>query len=450
MTLEPQREFSKTLQILADINRLSLKAFKAKTAKSLIFLILNDTVPIIRYNRAVLWKMGEGKEVPELLGVSGQVTINKNSDLVKHWLSLVQKISDPKVSQILSADFINLSQSPGAESQKMATSVLWLPIFANDKLALGLWLERWGGIPWRDDEIEILNFLMQIYGASWEKYSSKISLKPYLFNKPFLYTFFLLACVALFVRIPLRVVAPAEIVPKDPIVVTAPLEGIIEEVVVAPGEQVSKGTLLFSYDKRVPLQELKVAQKKVEISQAELDRSKSLAPQDKKAITELAIIALKLQKEKIDLGLAEYHASLLDVKSPAAGVVVLDNPEEWRGKPVHVGEKVLMISDPTKTKIRIWVPEDDNVILDPQKPIKVFLNINPEISRQAFIKYIANYTVINEKQVPSFIAEAEWAEEPKDIKLGLKGTAILYGNDVSIFYWIIRKPWAYLRRLLGF
>ncbi len=47
-----------------------------------------------------------------------------------------------------------------------------------------------------------------------------------------------------FWRVPLRVVAPCEIVPEDPYLVTAPLNGVISEVVVDSGADVAKGDLL--------------------------------------------------------------------------------------------------------------------------------------------------------------------------------------------------------------
>jgi hypothetical protein len=244
-------------------------------------------------------------------------------------------------------------------------------------------------------------------------------------------------------------VAPCEVVPKDPILITAPLDGIVEEVKVQPGIEAKKGTILFEYDKRVPLQDLKVAQKEVEIGEKELNRATALGLTDPKSLAELAILRLRLEKKKIDLQLAEYQASRLTVYAPEEGVIMLDDPEKWRGKPVKVGEKVMIVSDPNLTKVRIWIPESDNIILDPAIPIKVFLNINPEISREAKLIYIANYATISEKEIPSFMAEAEWIKPQKDIKLGLKGTAILYGTDVSLFYYLIRKPWARVRSFFG-
>lgn len=439
MTISPQ-ELSKTVQLLAEINRLSIKAFKAQTPQSLIFLILNDTIPIVRYDRAVLWRMdGGGKSPPKMLGVSGQAALKRDTDLSRNWLKIVKSIKEPEKPQILTNPEIPEN-----------TSVLWMPIFAYEKLALGLWMEKWNGVQWRQEEVDVLHFLMQAYGGAWEKFSKKYSIKN-ITKRPILITMLSLLLASFIIRIPLRVVAPCEVVPKDPVVVTAPLEGIIEKIDVKPGQSVKKGELLFEYDKRVPLQELRVAQKKVAIVQAEVDRANALAQKDKKALAELGTSMLKLKKEQLDLELAEFRASQLDVEAPVSGISMLDNPEEWHGKPVKIGEKVMVISNPLNTKVRMWIPEDDNIILDPKKEISIYLNINPATSKKAHLIYIANFTHVTDKGVTSFVAEAEWAKDQdlSEIKLGLKGTAILYGENVSLFYWIIRKPLVYARRFFG-
>jgi hypothetical protein len=54
--------------------------------------------------------------------------------------------------------------------------------------------------------------------------------------------------------------------------------------------------------------------------------------------------------------------------------------------------------------------------------------------------------------MPAFRAEATWdpAEPTADIRLGLSGRAMLYGPRVSIAWWLLRKPWASVRRTFGF
>lgn len=452
MTAEqPPPQAPSAVEVLALLHQLSLSACRASTRQALIFQILNDSVQLAPYDRATLWALEDDKI--SLLGISGQASPNQSTGIAEKWLALVKDLKSPDTGQLLSKDsfikeeklWLDLKTSPSAPS------VQWLPIFSQKKLVMGLWLERWNNAPWQEEEINILNFLMQGYGVAWERFIPKYTLKS-LGERQYIFLCIGFFCALFLIHIPLRVVAPCEIVPKDPHMVTAPLEGIVEEVLVTPGQMVKKGDLLLSYDKRVPMQELKVAQKQVQIIESELNRAITLSfrENDERAQSDIATLRIKLQKEKVRLELAEYQVKKLEVPSPLNGVVMLDDPEQWRGKPVRIGEKVLMVSSPKLTKVRMWIPESDNVILDRSKPLKIFLNVSPEHSIRAKLIYIADYAEVSEKGVPSFVSEAEWINPSTDVKMGLKGTAILYGQDVSLFYWIVRRPWAAFRNLVGF
>ena len=107
-------------------------------------------------------------------------------------------------------------------------------------------------------------------------------------------------------RVSLRVVAPCEIVPKDPIIITAPLEDIIANIEVKPGEG-EEGDILFEYDKRVAKENLKVAQEEVQVAQQDLNRANTLAFRDEKSLAEISVLTAKLKKEQVNLELAQYR-----------------------------------------------------------------------------------------------------------------------------------------------
>lgn len=453
MAEETPKALPRSIQVLIVCNRMVIKAFNAKNRQSLIFTILNDTVHVIPYDRAILWDMSA--KPPKLLGVSGQSQVNKEAEIVKKWEQLVQSVSDPaKPQQLTEESFPGKGHLWKDVQAKSDASVLWLPIYTQDKLVLGLWLERWHrgeADETLSEDIDLfMNFLMPGYGSAWQRFSKAATFTKHVVNKKYvLGAIFALVLILFFVQTPLRVVAPCEVVPGDPYLVTAPLEGIIDEVLVDPGDQVEKGQVLFEYDKRVPMQALKIAQKDVDITSAELDRVTTLGIEERETLEDLAILKLKLEKANIKLDLASYNASLLEVKAPISGIALLSDPDSWRGKPVKVGEKVLTIGKLDNTKVRIWIPEDDNIILNRDIPVQVYLNINPDRTREAKITFISNESTINENNLPSFVAEAEWLDPQEDVKLGLKGTATLYGERVSLLYYFFRRPLIGIRNLFG-
>lgn len=456
MSNPQETAYQNVVNLLSTANALSLKAFNAKSSQNLNFILLNDTIHLIQYDRAFLWRIVRGR--PYLLGASGQTGVSSSSELVNRLKSLVSAIPEPKQLQVLKEENFPKNREEWHQFQsKTPTSILWMPLYSDESELIGLWLEKWEdpqGVHFSAEKIKVLNdYLSPGYAAAWRRLNPPFNvqkLRGYLTKRNISYGIFFLLLGLFLIRIPLRVAAPCEVVARDPYLITAPLEGIIEEVMIHPGQPVNKGDTLFKYDTRVPLQELKIAEKQVEMTQSEIKRVIATGYTDVKAVPEVATLNIKLDKALLDLEYAKSRAKQLIGKSPVDGVAVVDHPDEWRGKPVRVGEKVMVISDPTKTKVKLWIPENDYIDLDINKPIKVFLNPNPERTYDARLEYISQESTITEKHVPSFVAEALWVKKPgPEIKLGSKGTAILYGENVSLFYYIFRKPIATLRTFLN-
>lgn len=444
----PENDSSQTVKLLATLDSLHLRAFGAESRQALIFVMLNDSVQLAHYDRAMLFSM-TGSE-PELLGISGQREAKTDTPYAELCQRIVREIRTPQTPQTLSVHSLIAADEDWKQLQatRHQPNVHWLPIIAFDKVQVGLWLERWDKTPWNPREVDSLKFLAQGYSLAWRPHVTRFFTR--IWSKRYMALGFLFISLALiFIRLPLRVVAPCEIIAEDPFVVTAPQEGIVAEMKVVAGQEVIKGDLLFEYDKEVLLQAKRVAEKEVEIARSKLNRATAEAFDEESSLAQVSFLHLELEKQRINLALAEYRLSQLEVRASKEGVISVDEPDEWRGKPVRVGERVLSISRPEQTILRIWLPEDDNVAINQTIPIRVFLNTRPEASIPAQLVYIADYTEVSDLGVSSFQAEARWLEADENLKIGLKGTAILYGENVSLFYWMLRRPWTAFRRLTG-
>lgn len=423
-------------EALARLNRVYLKAMQADQLQKLNFIILNDTYQLVSYDRACLFRFSG--RTPKLLGVSGQTVINPRGPLGQSLCRAVSAIKNPRKGQ-----YVPVKALEGIEKNK-GKKVYWQPLGRND----ALWLEDWSGRGFSEEEIKLLEYLTQGYAASLERFI------PFwgrsLVTRRKVFASALILCLMMVgIRLPLRVIATCEVVPRDPFVVTTPLEGVVERVLVQPGQPVEKGDLLFRYDKRLPLKALDIARKQLEITEAELERSMTLALDDREQLSQVGVLSLRAEKDRLSYEIAQFQASQLEVMAAINGTVDLQKPEEWRGKAVRVGEKICTIAKPGQTKIVIWIPEDDNIPLNEKAGIKVFLNTDPKVSHAASLSFVALHTEVTEKGVTSFPAEGEWMGDQTPSIAGVKGTAILYGEKVSLFYWLFRRPYLFFRRLLG-
>lgn len=438
------------------INEILLKCFEAPNFAAVTFIIVNDTIELFPYDRAILWLLEDKK--PKIAGISGLINLqdSQSGPIIEEKLAiLLNCIENPTKYQILEEkDFLKQREIWDEFNEELDAQIIWLPIFYETHLIAGLWVERWADkkkIPLPEHFVEMLNHkLMPGYGLALERFSSHLKkIKKKLKTRKYWPILLGLFLALTFIKVPLRVVAPCEVVPKEPIVVTAPLEGVIEKIIVDTGDIVQEDALLANYEIRSLQHDLSVAEKELETAQAEFDRQSTLALDDPKAQTELSISKYKLERANLVLDYAKYKAGRLQIKAPHGGIVMINNPEEWQGKPVKIGEKIMTIGDPDDTRIHMWIPESDNITIDYSKPVKVLLSIYPTTSFRAKIIYIASESSLSDKQVVSFESEADWIDIPPEVKIGLRGTAILYGENVSLFYYIFRKPWNTIRTVIG-
>ncbi|MBT8339022.1 MAG: HlyD family efflux transporter periplasmic adaptor subunit [Desulfatitalea sp.] len=337
--------------------------------------------------------------------------------------------------------------------QTAGLSVMWIPIILDGKLHAGLWLERWGEEVWDPSECEVMHSYEQNLRLAWKQFDRTPRLQRIKSFRPKGISMAIIAIILVFLAyapiISLRVVAPCEIIPKDPEMYAAPLDGVIKEILVKPGDYVKAGDLLFLYEDRIIMHELKVAQKQVEIIRSQYDRQRFKSFIDNDVMAEIQSLKYRLEQEEIRLALAQSNVNHLKIQAKRNGVCMVDHPEQWQGRPVRIGERVVMIFHTDQSKVKIFLPEKDNIEFDKDKPVSIILNAAPANRYRANLNYIAPQASKGPKGDLYFQAEAQWLQHGTRIKVGSKGTAVIYGDKVSLIYWILRKPVAYARQFAG-
>ncbi len=448
----PQPATARAIPSLAVHQQLVLEAGLSASRAQLIFRILNRTVAFCHYDRASLWLLRGGK--PRLAGISGDAKVDPHTPLAEDWRTLIAANTRRDEPAILDETAITraLPTWHALQERTPGVSFAWIPIPVAGKNIAGLWLERWEQ-PWTDAEVQSLGSLALGYGIAWRAVTAKPSLIQRLPTRRRAWASAIaataLVLALLFVRVPLRVVAPCEVVPADPTAITAPLEGVIDRVAVAPGRAVKQGQALAYYDDRVARQQLAVARQQVEVVASELQRIRVRAFNDPSLRPEITKLEKRLAQEKTRLELAEYRAAQLEIRAPRDGVVMFDDPNTWRGQTVRIGQRIMMLVDENHTRAQIWLPENDYIPFDRGRAARIVLHADPAASHRATLTYIGSTSQIDTLGFASFRAEANWADDADPPALGLKGSAVLYGDDVPLGYWLLRKPLAWTRRQLG-
>lgn len=246
------------------------------------------------------------------------------------------------------------------------------------------------------------------------------------------------------------VLAPADAVPANPVMVRAPLEGVIDHVSVQPNAQVVMGQELFALDDTHLAGKLDVARQQWATADAEYRQAAQAMVFDAKAKVQAAILSGKVEESAAEVRLLESQLGRITVKSPRAGVAVFDDVSEWIGKPVVVGERVMAVADETDTEVEAWVSAADVGEARPGAPLTLFLNTLPLSPIRATVRSVAYEASARPDNTIAHRVRATLADGEAKPRLGLKGTARIDGAKVPLAWWLFRKPLGTIRQYLGF
>jgi len=445
------------VQALRALNELGRSAREAAHLDVLAFLLVNDSHLLAPYRQSGLWLAQGGVRT-----LSGVVQAEANAPYVQ-WLDRVARELAVRNAQAGALDASLLPQALADEwAAWLPAHGLWLPMAADapgpGPVAGGLLLAR--DTPWQAAEIALMAEWMDIWrhawfarqprqGLSWPLLKQAVrgqSGEPWWKQARLRWA----AALALALAIPVRlsVLAPGELVPADPTVIRAPLEGVIASFAVKPNETVQSGQALFAFDDAPLRSRLEVAQQALLSAEAEYRQSAQLAVTEAKSKAQLALLMGKVEERRAE---ADYLRGQLErsrVVAPRDGIVMFDDPSEWIGKPVTTGERILRVAAPGDAEIEAWLAVGDAIPLAPDTPVRLYLNANPMLPVSATVRYVAHDAVQRPDGSYAYRVRAR-LDTRTDQRVGLKGTAKLSGEWVPLVYWIVRRPLAAVRQTIG-
>ena len=88
------------------------------------------------------------------------------------------------------------------------------------------------------------------------------------------------------------------------------------------------------------------------------------------------------------------------------------------------------------------------IALPDEAPVSLYLAASPLTSVAARVRYVAHDATLRPEGSYAYRLRARLAEG-NDQRVGLKGTAKVYGARVPLIYWMLRRPLATIRQALG-
>jgi multidrug resistance efflux pump len=418
---------------------------RARTAsrEELPFVIVNETVQAVGYDQAALWDA----RGPRVVAVSGAAQPEPTSPYVLFLERLCRRIA---ASEAISDVHTPPRVACDADWREfLAPHALWCPLVERRPVA-GLLLARQD--PWTEGERQLLAALCGAYAQSWELARARRA-RPRItpWRRLRRLAIVIVGVVALtlsFLPVSSTAVAPAEVTAANPVFVRAPFAGVVDSISVAPNAEVHAGEVLVRLDRHQLDAQQHVAAKSVEVAQAQLRQAAQEAIADPRAREQLAPLRGKLEEAQADL---EYRRTLLeraDIPAPADGVAVFNDPGEWIGRPVETGERIMLVAPPTSARIEIELPVADAVTLSEGARVIFFDNINPDHPTEGRLVFASYATSLSRSGVLAYTGRADLAPGTA-LRLGLKGSAKIFGPRRPLVLWLLRRPLAWLRELFA-
>ena len=271
-----------------------------------------------------------------------------------------------------------------------------------------------------------------------------------LFQKKWVWTGVAALLLAMCLPVRLSTLAPVEVIARDPAVVTAPVEGVIAEVVVKPNTLVREGDVLFRYDDKNFRNQFDVAEKNLAVALTEYRKTSQGAFLDDETGGNLPVQATEVRLKEVERDYAWERLAQIDVTAPRDGLVIFGDPTDWVGRPVVVGERIMEVADPSQVELKIDLPVEDAMILQEGAEVDIFLDANPLKAIGARLVHASYHAEVLPTQVLAYRVKAALSEPGTPIRIGWQGTAKIYGQDVPLFFYLFRRPLTVVRQTVGF
>jgi multidrug resistance efflux pump len=425
------------------------RAMEAPTLAALRFTIVNETHALTPYRQAALFELDGAKM--HLVAASGLVSVANDSPFAVWLTQFAQRF--PREAAVHRLDFDEASNDDAQNWSEWLPDHLLLVPLRGKQGDVRAWAMYAREEPWSDAESSFLERLHATYAychatlaqtgqGGWRRVKK-------LFNQR--NRWLIAGGLALSMLIPIRlsVLAPAEVIALNAKTVSAPQDGVVGSFAVQPNARVKAGDLLFSLDDSTLSNRRQVALQALEVAKADAHIAQQRAFDDTKSKAEVAVAMGRVREKEAELAAVDAQANRVEVRADQDGVAIFADTNDWVGKPVQTGERVIQLAQPEDSGVLIWLSVSDAINLQIGAPVKLFLHTEPLSPRSAKLVEASYQASISPDGVAAYRLRAKFDEGTQLPRIGLRGTARISGDWVMLGYFLFRRPLSTAREWTG-
>lgn len=415
-------------EVLAAADRLSLK-----------HIAVNRTRALIPAGH-IFWLTQSGRRL-KIAAISSQATVDNNAPFVQ-WITaqMEGRLRQDRLSKPAALEF----------SMRRADDDFSYPFpqgyYAPFRGGGGLLLTREHSFT--DIEQSLILRLSRLFGASWDALGDKKRARMSGQKRRIVYGVSILTLLAGLIPVPMTTLAPAEIIAAKPFIVTAPMDGVIDAVLVPANVPITKGQPLVQMVDTSYRNEYNLAGSEEVVADARLRQAGLSAFIDETAKREIAIAEAEKRLALTRKNYAKDRLSKTLISAPMEGLALFSKPQDWSGRPVSTGEAIMQIADPTRVSLRIDAPLSSGEVLQSGARVRMFLDADPLRPIEARLGRSSYYAENTPDGHMAYQVQAKLGDGIQP-RIGSRGVAKIYGRKAPLGYWLLRRPLTIIRQFFG-
>ncbi|MGH1428670.1 MAG: efflux RND transporter periplasmic adaptor subunit [Arenicella sp.] len=224
-------------------------------------------------------------------------------------------------------------------------------------------------------------------------------------------------------------------------IISTKYDGVLKEIVVKPGEQVTQGQILARLDDQEALLKLETLQ--AEYESAVKNRNVKVVASN---ISEIQIANIETQRIALKIKLLRDQLSDLAITSPISGIVINGDIDRKQGSLVKKGEALFEVAPLNKMIAELAVPAEDITHVTAGMPLSISLDALPKKQWDARLNTIQpRATVMDNKNV--FLAKVSLENDQQlQFKPGMQGLASISAGKKTVGWVLLHKAFERISR----
>lgn len=414
----------------------------SRKSTDVILTSVNASSEIVDAGQCLFFENSWGR--PRIKGVSNLPNVAADSPLIQEIYKAIQRaINRSEVDTVLNFQLSEAQDSPA--QFPFGTIMIWDTKSEKPYAGIVFLSDR----PWTPERLRRAEYVSELTQHAYEAIKGKRRFNiGGAFRRLIAWGVIASATAALWlITVPISVVIPARVVAKDPALVSAEIDGVVDEILVSANQHVEQGALLARLDDTEYQAALNQAEQNLSVAIARRENMSRQALTRPNGRRELAIAEAEQKLAEIELKWAQHRLDRVELRAHKNGIVSLMDISELQGSPVQQGQKLFEIIDPTQAEVIADVPVEDAILMYQAQRIEIFLNDDPLTSVRGQISEIPHQPVTNQRGSFSYSLTLSFSENT-DARIGAEGQVHIEGPKDRLINVILRRPMMFMRKTI--